>query len=255
MDRISYANQMMTELYGADRSPLAERDPDFAAMKERLIYGEVYRQVKLEPRLRELLILAVAATNQTLREVTIHTRAALRAGAAPVEIREAVCHCAPYIGLGKAEAALLAVYEEFSAQGIQLPLPSQSTVSEENRLEQGVAAQKSIFGAQIDAMRAAAPADQKHLQDHLSAWCFGDVYTRTGLDVKARELLTFCILCAQGGCENQVKAHISGNVSVGNGPAVLLDALTVSMPYIGFPRTLNALACLNEVLPESKKEG
>lgn len=29
-----------------------------------------------------------------------------------------------------------------------------------------------------------------------------------------------------------------------------LAALTVCLPYIGFPRTLNALACINEVLPE-----
>lgn len=254
MNRMEYAQQVMTELYGTDRSPLAELDPDFAAMKERLIYDEIYRQVKLEPTLRELLILAVATTNQTLREISLHTRAALQAGGAPADIREAVYHCAPYIGLGKTEAALLTVYEVFSAQGIALPLPSQSTVSEENRLEQGVTVQRSIFGDQIDAMRSAAPAGQKHLQDHLSAWCFGDVYTRAGLDLKQRELLTFCILCAQGGCETQVKAHISGNISVGNKRDVLLDALTVCLPYIGFPRTLNALACINELLQESQQK-
>ena len=37
----------------------------------------------------------------------------------------------------------------------------------------------------------------------------------------------------------------------GNGKATLLDALTVCLPYIGFPRTLKALACINEVLPEN----
>ena len=98
-------------------------------------------------------------------------------------------------------------------------------------------------------MRAAAPDDQKHLQDHLSAWCFGDTCTRAGLDAAQRELLTFCILCAQGGCENQLRSHINGNVAVGNDKNVLIDALTVCMPYVGFPRTLNALACLNEILP------
>ena len=36
----------------------------------------------------------------------------------------------------------------------------------------------------------------------------------------------------------------------GNRKETLLAALTVCLPYIGFPRTLNALACINEVLPE-----
>lgn len=48
----------------------------------------------------------------------------------------------------------------------------------------------------------------------------------------------------------QVKAHVGGNAAVGNRKETLLAALTVCLPYIGFPRTLNALACINEVLPE-----
>lgn len=47
-----------------------------------------------------------------------------------------------------------------------------------------------------------------------------------------------------------MKAHVGGNATVGNDKEVLLAALTVCLPYIGFPRTLNALSCINEVLPE-----
>lgn len=96
-------------------------------------------------------------------------------------------------------------------------------------------------------MRASASEDTKHIQDILSAYCFGDFYTRCGIAIKDRELLTFCILCALGGCEPQLKGHINGNLAVGNGRDVLLDALTVCLPYIGFPRTLNALSAINEL--------
>ena len=105
----------------------------------------------------------------------------------------------------------------------------------------------------IDAMRAAAPENQKNIQNYLSAYCFGDFYTRKFLPIHERELLTFSILASQGGCEGQVKAHVGGNATVGNGKEVLLAALTVCLPYIGFPRTLNALSCINEVLPEAKQ--
>ena len=103
------------------------------------------------------------------------------------------------------------------------------------------------------AVCAAAPENQKHMQDYLSANCFGDYVSRGGLDAKVRELLTFSILASQGGCEGQVKAHVGGNATVGNGKEVLLAALTVCLPYIGFPRTLNVLSCINEVLPEAKQ--
>ena len=93
-------------------------------------------------------------------------------------------------------------------------------------------------------MRANAPAELKHIQDYLSVYCFGDFYTRGTLDLKMRELITFCAICCLGGCEPQAKAHTGANLSVGNTRQTLIDALTQCLPFIGFPRTLNALACL-----------
>ena len=74
----------------------------------------------------------------------------------------------------------------------------------------------------------------------LSAFCFGDVYTRKGLDLRTREILTFCIISSLGGCESQIKSHVQGNVNVGNTKENLIDALTCCLPYIGFPRTERA---------------
>ena len=88
-------------------------------------------------------------------------------------------------------------------------------------------------------------------RQYLSAYCFGDFYTRKFLTIPERELLTSAILAAQGGCEPQVKAHVGGTTAVGTGKETQLAAPTVCLPYIGFPRTLNALACINEVLPEN----
>ena len=216
MNRAEQAEKTTKALYGG-ASALGVTDPEFAAIKERLIYGEVYAEEKLSARLRELVILVVATTNQTMNEVKRHTAAALACGVKPEEIKEAVYHCAPYIGLGKAENAVNAVNAVFAEKGIVLPLTS------------------------------------GHIQDYLSAYCFGDFYTRKFLPIHERELLTFAILASQGGCEGQVKAHVGGNATVGNGKEVLLAALTVCLPYIGFPRTLNVLSCINEVLPEAKQ--
>ena len=130
MNRAEQAEKTTKALYGG-ASALGVTDPEFAAIKERLIYGEVYAEEKLSARLRELVILVVATTNQTMNEVKRHTAAALACGVKPEEIKEAVYHCAPYIGLGKAENAVNAVNAVFAEKGIVLPLTSGQTVTEE----------------------------------------------------------------------------------------------------------------------------
>jgi 4-carboxymuconolactone decarboxylase len=137
---------------------------------------------------------------------------------------------------------------------VQLPLQGQSTTTPETRREKGLKLQEAIFGGMIHAMHEATPAGQEHINTFLSGNCFGDTYTRTGLDLAMRELLTFSMLLAMGGCEPQLKGHIQGNITVGNDKGTLLGVVTQLLPYVGYPRTLNAIRCLNEAVPEAEKE-
>lgn len=248
--RAAAAARNMQKFLGSETSSLSTTDPDFAAMRDRLIYGEITDHGTLNDRQRALITLVVLTAGQTMDDFKTHVNAALRVGASPVEIREAVYQCAPYIGFPRAESALKLVNEVFAEHRIALPLEKQSTVIEESRYADGLAVQKSIFGDGIDKMHQAASEDQKDIvQNYLSAFCFGDIYTRKGLDLKMRELLTFSIISAFGGCESQVRSHVQGNLAVGNSRENLIDALAQSLPYMGFPRTLNALACVNAVVP------
>jgi 4-carboxymuconolactone decarboxylase len=143
-----------------------------------------------------------------------------------------------------------ATNDVLAARGIQLPLESQSTTDPKTRYDKGMAVQKAVFGTMIDKMYERSPKDQLHIQRFLSANCFGDYYTRTGLDTKVRELVTLSILIALGGVESQIKGHMRGNLNLGHGRDMLLDVITQLLPWVGYPRTLNALSCLNEVSPE-----
>ena len=176
--------------------------------------------------------------------------AALTAGLTPVEVKEIVYQAVPYVGMAKVFDFIHATNEVLTERGIELPLPGQSTTTPADRAEKGLAVQKAIVGADvIDAMHASAADDEIHFQHYLSANCFGDHLTRTGIDVPTRELLTLAMLVSLGGCEAQVKGHVAANLNVGNGRASLLDVITQLLPYIGYPRTLNALRVLNEVAP------
>ena len=81
MGRIDTAAENVRRLYGGAESPLSATDPEFAAIKERLVYGEVYAHVKLPAVLREQIIIAVAAVNGTGEEAEAHALAALAGSA------------------------------------------------------------------------------------------------------------------------------------------------------------------------------
>lgn len=251
MNRIEKSMDKHTQLFGKGTGGVRATDPDFQEIMTHFIFGEVFYQGTLSDKIRELITLVVLTVNQTLPQLKAHVGAALNAGLTPVEIKEAVYQCAPYIGFPKVLNAVNEVNEVFKAKDIPLPVESQTTVDEENRLEKGVAVQTAIFGDIIAKMRQNAPANQQHIQHYLSAYCFGDFYTRNGLDLKTRELLTLCIVSSIGGCESQVKAHVQGNKNVGNNKETMITAITHCLPYMGFPRALNALACINEIIPEN----
>lgn len=235
----------------AEPDRLAASDPELVAIKERLLYGEIAERGSLAASTRALVTLVTLTAVQADSELLArHTKAALAAGASPVQVREALYQCVPYIGFARAEAAIIQANRVFQEQGIALPLADQGTVSEESRFADGLAVQKKTFGDAIDTMHATAPEDQKDIiVNYLSAFCFGDFFTRSGLEPRVRELLIFTAISSIGGCESQVKSHVQGNLSVGNTRQDLLDALAQMLPWIGFPRTLNALGCVNAVVP------
>lgn len=232
-------------------STAKQTDPELIEVFDNFAFDEVMQYGNLDRKTRIMVTMASSIAQHTVHEYKMMLRAALANGVTPVEIKEILYHAVPYVGIAKVIDFIGVANDFLAANGISLPVEPQSTTSPETRYEKGLALQKDIFGERIDKMYAAAPDNQKHIQRYLSANCFGDYQTRTGLTVQQRELLTFSMLISLGGCESQVKGHIGGNVAVGNGKDTLLAVVTQLLPYNGYPRTLNAIACLNEVIPEN----
>ena len=211
---------------------------------------EVQEYGALDIKTRLMVTLASNIASQAQAEYRITLESALNEGIAPIEIKEILYQSVAYAGMAKVRDFIGITNDILLARGVRLPLEEQSVVSSETRFNKGLELQKSIFGERIEQMHKNAPDNQKHIQRYLSANCFGDYQTRSGLNVKTRELITFSILVSLGGCESQVKSHIQGNADVGNNKDTLLAVVTQLLPFIGYPRTLNTIACLNEVIPE-----
>jgi 4-carboxymuconolactone decarboxylase len=244
----SRAQENHGELFPGHVSTLAVTDPELIETFDNFAFDEVLRHGTLDIRTRLMVQLAAMISSQAVREYRVMLGAALTVGITPVEIKEIVYQAVPYVGMAKVFDFLHATNEVLKERGIKLPLPPQSSTTPENRMEKGLAVQKEIIGDQVvDKLYASSPKDQMHIQQFLSANCFGDHLTRTGLDLRTRELLTFSMLVSLGGCEPQVKGHVAANLRAGNDRVRLIDVLTQLLPFIGYPRTLNGLRIVDEV--------
>ena len=236
------------ELFPRHVSTLAVTDPELIEYFDNFAFDEVLQHGGLDTRTRLMVQLAGIIACQAVSEYRVMLGAALTVGVTPVEAKEIIYQAVPYVGMAEVFDFLHATNDVLAERGIELPLPGQSTTTPETRMEKGRAVQAQIIGeARLEQLYASAPADEQHVQRLLSANCFGDHLTRTGIDVPTRELLTFAMLVSLGGCEPQVKGHVAANLNVGNDRARLIDVLTQLIPFIGYPRTLNGLRVVDEV--------
>jgi 4-carboxymuconolactone decarboxylase len=237
-------------LFPGHVSTLSVTDPELIEVFDNFAFDEVLGESGLDERTRLLAQLAVMIAIGALSEFRVMLGAALTIGVTPVEAKEVVYQAVPYVGMARVFDFLHATNEVLRSRGATLPLEGQSTTTPETRLEHGRAVQEQVVGADAVAhMYASAPPDEQHIQRLLSANCFGDHVARGGLDLATRELLTFSLLAAFGGCEPQLRGHVAANLRLGNDRIRLLDTLTQLIPFIGYPRTLNALRVLDDAAP------
>ena len=218
-------------------------DPEFVARFRHFVFDEVVKEEKqqLDAPTRYLAILAALIGCGGVDAYREMLPAALENGVTPVMVKETVYQATDYLGYGRMLPFLNATNEIFAQMEIALPLPGQATTTMNDRLEKGAEAQAKIFGEHMK---------EAWKKGHINRWladnCFGDYYTRGGLDYKQREMITFCFLAALGGCEPQLTSHAGANLRIGNDNAFLIQVISQCLPYIGYPRSLNALRCVND---------
>ncbi|GAA3287546.1 carboxymuconolactone decarboxylase family protein [Arthrobacter citreus] len=119
------------------------------------------------------------------------------------------------------------------------PDPQQAPPS---RRDQAEAVYERLFGPRDRN----APEDDPELMEILRGFIFGDVFGTGVLDDRTRELITVTVLaCLQ--TLPQLGAHAAAALRVGVTPVELREAMYQLAPFIGFPRTLNAVGTVNSV--------
>lgn len=223
---------------------LNQLDKEFMRRFEAFAFDEVVNEKgqQLEDKTRYMVILASLIGSQSKELYEDVLLEVINSSLDPIVIKEIVYQSVDYIGMGKAYPFLNITNKVMEKLNIELPLKDQTKSKMENRLKKGIDIQVKVFGENMKEFWKGG-----HINRWLAANCFGDYYTRSGLDLKERELITFCFLLSQGGCESQLKSHIFGNLNIGNSKELLIKVISQCLPYIGYPRSLNGITCINEI--------
>lgn len=240
------AKEFLNKIFPDGEICFVETDPEFKELFCDFAFDEVMQTAGLNDKTRFLAILAALTGSQALDAYREMLLAALRLGVLPEQVKEMLYQATAYLGYGKVFSFLKATNEVLTAMGICMPLAGKKTAEKQNRAKAGEQIQVEIFGEGMRGFSESGKGESGHINRWLSANCFGDYYTRAGLTVQEREMITFCFLMAQGGCEPQLIAHAKGNMNVGNDKHFLVCVVSQCLPYIGYPRSLNALRCIDE---------
>lgn len=246
MNRIETCKENYRTLFRGEALTGQGSDPEMMDILQKFIFGEVFTTGDLSLKQREMITCVTLATMQTLPQLKAHAGAALNVGVTPLELREAMYLTAPFIGFPKMLNAVSTVNEVFKERGISLPLENQTTVTEDNRHEQGAAIQDKLYHGGISRVLSGIPGNlDEDVSRFLTDYFFGEIYTRGTLDIPTKELLGYCILTTLE-AESQLQSHFHGNIKAGNSPQTVASAVIQTLPYIGFPAAIKALRIIKQ---------
>lgn len=124
----------------------------------------------------------------------------------------------------------------------------------ENRYEKGM---EYLKNKNPDSFRIL----EKNLEDvapdmarYVAEFAYGDIYSRPGLDLKTRELVTIASITTLGSAQKQLKSHVHGALNVGCTPKEIIEVIIQMAVYAGFPKALNGLFSASEVFNERNEK-
>ena len=235
--------------------------PELARWSIEFVYGDVLSRDGLEPKIRHLAIASMLATQgnhpAALRR---HFQGALKSGATPTEIFEALIQISVYAGFPAALNAFTV-----AAQAMEDPnegastdatkaavLPSESSVVRRKRGLSALAATSGASGETVvRGFDDVAPDIGRMIVDH----SYGDVFYRPGIDPKTRELTACASLASRGSKTNEtpLRVHINAALNVGASRQELVETLLNLLPYFGYPLVQDAMRIAGEEFAKRTK--
>jgi 4-carboxymuconolactone decarboxylase len=258
-DRFSRGLSILRVVGGQDKpaviEALADLAPDMARYTVEFAYGDVYARPGLTWRERQLTtVAALAALGNAAPQLQFHIRGALAVGASARDVVETLTHVCLYAGFPATLNGLTAARNVFSEVGLQVEADAGGTGDEpaaaESRYERGLRLLSDVDGHAGEQVVASLRDLAPDVGRYLIEFAFGDVYSRSGLDLRTRELVTVAACTALGTAAPQLRLHLRGLLNVGGTRAEIVELMTQMAVYAGFPAALNGLTAAREIVAD-----
>jgi len=232
---------------------LADVAPDLAQLAIGFAYGEIYGRPGLDLPQRQLVtVSALAAMGGLEPQLRFHLAGALNVGCRPQELIELMIHVVVYAGFPAAVNGTAVLRQVLQERGIVVE-PTASNPPQDT-YQAGLTALREIDGEAGEKVISSLKDISPDLGRSIIDFAFGQVYTRDGLDLQQRELITVASLAAMGCAMPQLKVHTHGFLNVGGTREQLVEIAIQIAAYAGFPRAINAALAIQDVLHERAKE-
>jgi 4-carboxymuconolactone decarboxylase len=132
---------------------------------------------------------------------------------------------------------------------------TQHQTSDESRFDRGQRALSQIDGKGGENVVAALADIAPDFARYVIEFPFGDIYSRSGLDLRSREVATIAALTALGNAAPQLKVHIEAGLNVGLSRDEIVEVIMQMSVYAGFPAAVNGLFTAKEVFAVHPDEG
>jgi 4-carboxymuconolactone decarboxylase len=222
--------------------------PGIDDLMAEVVYAGVWGRAQLAPAERAICTLAVLSSLQRLASLAPMVEAALRVGLTPRNIVEVFVQTGLYAGFVTTDASVAVAQEVFQARGLGLGPEAQRDDSIAGLDRKGREVMSLLHGERAEEGYAAPGNDVTGaLYPMAIRYGYGELWSRPGLDHRQRMLCALAAFTALG-LEGQLKKFARAARNLGLTRQEVIEAVIQTAPYGGFPRALNALALIGEVL-------
>jgi 4-carboxymuconolactone decarboxylase len=125
---------------------------------------------------------------------------------------------------------------------------------DKKRYEEGLAVRRAVLGSEyVDKSLRSADDFTRPIQELVTEYCWGEIWTRPGLDRRTRSLLNLAMLTALNR-PHEIRLHVRGALNNGLTKEELLEVFLQSAIYCGVPAALDAMRVAKEVFAEIESE-
>lgn len=245
-------------IVGADYNralrPLETFFPELARLSVEYPFGDIMSRPGLELKEREIAnVAALTAMGSVRSPLKYHIHGMLNVGCSPQEVVETIIHAVVYAGFPAAQDGMKIAREVFAERKIKFKPVSARPKGD--RFQLGIQNLRQTGGTKARTITSQFTNIAPDLSRLTVEFAHGEIWNRSGLSLKSRELATLAMLIAIGNHDSTIRYHIEGAIRAGATETEVKELLLQMTVYAGYPKTFTVLATAQSILIELRQQG